>query len=82
MTPCDFKNSNTVYAVNQPEYLPLPAHRSNAGVVTSCWKLSFWERIVTLCTGKIYLQVMTFKAPLQPQRLIVKNPVEIVEEVS
>lgn len=37
MKPINFKEQNTVFAENQPEYLALPAWRSSRGVVVSCW---------------------------------------------
>lgn len=38
MTPIEFPEHNVVFAKDQPEYLPLPAHKSNGvtGEVTSC----------------------------------------------
>jgi hypothetical protein len=71
------KGHNVVYAENQPEYLPLPAHRTEDGVVTSCWGLSFRERIKVLITGRMYLQLFTFNKPLQPIILTVNKPPEI-----
>lgn len=68
MEPIKFKEHNMVFAENQKEYLPLPAHRDDDGVVTSCWKMTFIERIRVIFTGKIYLSQMTFNSPLQPQR--------------
>ena len=65
----DFKGSNVVYAKDQPEYLSLPAYKAKDGIVTSCWKLSFLERIMIAFTGRLFLQVMTFNAPLQPIRM-------------
>lgn len=67
MQPVKFKQANVTYAENQPEYLPLPAHRTNDGQVTSCWRLTFIERIKVFCRGKIFFTVMTFNQPLQPQ---------------
>jgi hypothetical protein len=77
MTPIKFPGHNTVFAKDQPEYLPLPAHVDREeGVVTSCWKLSSKERIKLFLTGKIYLRVMNFNKPLQPQLLLLENPVK------
>ena len=67
-----FKECNVVYAKDQPEYLPLPAHRTKDGVVTSCWKLSIKERLITLFRGRIYLKTMTFNSLLQPQKVSIK----------
>lgn len=76
-----FKGCNVVFAENQPEYLPLPAHRSNTsdGVVTSCWKFSFMERLKILIGGKLFLQIMTFNQPLQPLKMVLDNPVGLVD---
>jgi hypothetical protein len=76
MKPTAFKQQNCVYAEHQQEYLPLPSHKDSDGVVTTCWYLSFRERIQVLFTGKLYNQIMTFNHPLQPQRPSVKNPLE------
>jgi len=70
-----FKECNTSYAESQPEYLTLPVHKTDGGRVTSCWKLSFFERVRVALAGKIYLQVMTFNQPLQPLRMSVSNPI-------
>ena len=70
------KDTNCVYAEDQDEYLSLPVHKSNDGIVTSCWKLSLRERVKILLFGKLYLQMLTFNNPLQPVRLDVCNPVD------
>lgn len=74
MSPIEFEQQNVVFAKDQPEYLPLPAHISDEGVVTTCWELTPDEREVFLQTGIIYLQTLTFKQPLQPVILTVENP--------
>jgi len=74
MKPIDFPEKNCVYAENQPEYLPLPVHKTEDGIVTSCWKLSFDERIKVLFGGKIWWSVMTFNKPLQPQKPSINKP--------
>jgi len=71
-----FPECNTTYAKDQPEYLPLPAHKTNNGVVTSCWGLSFWERLKVALLGRIYLKVLTFNKPLQPLKLMVNKEIE------
>jgi hypothetical protein len=77
MKPIWFKECNVVYAKDQPEYLPLPVHRSITGEVTSCWLLNWKERLQLLFTGKIYWTILTFNQPLQPQLPSVKNPIII-----
>lgn len=69
MSPIEFEQSNVVYAKDQPEYLPLPAHRSEDGCVSTCWRLSWCERLRLLLSGKIFLSVLTFNKPLQPLKL-------------
>jgi len=69
----DFKGSNVVFAKDQPEYLPLPAYIDEEGAVTSCWQPSFKEKIRLLFGYKLYLTVLTFQSPLQPQLLEVKK---------
>lgn len=77
MKPVVFPGHNTVYAKDQPEYLPLPVYKRPGaeGEVTSCWKMSFRERIKVLFTGKVYWSQWTFGGKLQPQRATVDNPV-------
>ena len=76
MRAIDFEDRNVVIAENQKEYIALPAHKSNDGIVTTCWELSFWERISVIFTGRIYLQIMTFNNPLQPLNMSVNNLVQ------
>jgi hypothetical protein len=74
----EFDEQDVVYAKDQPEYLPLPAHKfDNAdgqGRIACCWKMTIKERIKVLFTGIIWHEVLTFNAPLQPQLLSVNKP--------
>lgn len=72
-----FKECNTTYAKDQPEYNPLISHKTDDGVVTSCWGLSVAERLKILLAGKIFLQVLTFNKPLQPLKMVVDNPIKV-----
>jgi len=76
MNPVNFKEQNAVFAENQPEYIPLPAHIKNDLEVTiiCCWQLSWKERFQILFTGKIWHSVLTFGQPLQPQLLEIDKP--------
>lgn len=76
MKPVEFAGSNVVFAKDQPEYLPLPAQKTTDGQVTTCWKLSAWERVKLLFTGRLFLRMLTFNAPLQPVLLSVDSLVE------
>jgi hypothetical protein len=70
----EFKEQNIIIAKDQPEYLPLPARRSDDGQVICCWKLSIKERIKLLFTGRVWHIILTFNEPLQPQLLVVNKP--------
>jgi hypothetical protein len=77
MQPIEFAGQNVVYAKDQKEYLPLPAYRvpnSDYGQTFFCWKLSPWERVKLLFTGRVWHQVLTFNDKLQPQLLDVTRP--------
>jgi hypothetical protein len=76
MKPITFKESNIVFAKDQPEYLPLPAYKNDKGDVISLWKFNFFERIKILFIGKIWFHVLTFNHPLQPQRPTLDYPFE------
>jgi hypothetical protein len=67
MNPITFEQVNVTLAKNQPEYRQLPVlWDDESGTVTSCWKLSFRERIKLLFTGKLWLQMMNFGKPPSP----------------
>ena len=73
----EFPEQTVVIAKDQPQYLPLPAHRHRNdpnGKITCCWSLSLLERLRVLFTGTIWHQVLTFGQPLQPQLLLVEKP--------
>lgn len=70
----EFPEQNRVYARNQPQYRPLPAHVDPIGCATFCWKLPLKDRLIVLFTGKLWHQVMTFNQPLQPQLLMTEKP--------
>ena len=74
MKPVKFAEVNGIWAKDQPPYLPLPAHQ-RGGMVTTCWQLTFAERVKILFTGRLWLQQLTFRMPLQPQRATVHKPV-------
>jgi hypothetical protein len=74
MKLASFPEVTVTIAKDQSEYLPLPAHVAGDGVVTCCWEMSWRERLRALVTGKVWHQVMTFGAPLQPQLLAVSKP--------
>lgn len=72
----EFPEQTVVIAKDQPQYLPLPAYRFNdpEGRICCCWSLTWRDRLRVLFTGRIWHQVLTFNAPLQPQLLTVEKP--------
>jgi hypothetical protein len=73
--PIEFKEMNCLLAKDQPQYLQLPAHKSEDGTVTSCWKLTWLDRLRVCLFGRLWLQQLTFGDPLQPQRPSVEKPI-------
>ena len=71
MYPIEFKEQNWIFAKDQPQYLSLPCYKSEDGEVISCWKLTFKERLKVLFGKPIWLSMLTFNKPLQPQKLSV-----------
>jgi hypothetical protein len=72
-----FKETNTIYAENQPEYIPLPAYKvpdDPQGRIICSWKLTWKERFKLLWKGIIWHQILTFNKSLQPQLLTVDKP--------
>lgn len=73
----EFPEQTTIIAKNQPQYLPMPAwinvNRSDTPTVC-CWKLSIRERLKVLISGKLWHTILTFRQPMQPQRLEVDKP--------
>lgn len=66
MEPIKFDGANVVYGENQPEYMPLPAHRNENGDVMTCWKLTDEEIKQVVESGCIWVGQLTFNQPLQP----------------
>ena len=74
----EFPEQTVVIAKDQPEYLPLPAHRfagDQQGRIAFCWQLTWRERLAVLWRGVVWQQVLTFNHPLQPQLLATEKPV-------
>jgi hypothetical protein len=73
MKPINFPGRNNVILI---EDQPLPCHvgRADECRVTSCWLLSWRERLLIFFTGKLWWQQLTFFEPLQPQRPSVLRP--------
>ena len=72
-----FPEQTVVIAKDQPEYLPLPAHRfagDPQGRIACCWRMTWRERLRVLCTGLVWHEILTFGGALQPQRLSTEKP--------
>ena len=80
MKAVKFKEQNVTFAENQEEYSPLPAFRDSNGVVVTCWKLSFKERILMLFKGELWHSTMTFNSPLQPLFMSVQKSDVLIYE--
>lgn len=76
MKPIEFEGHNVVFAKDQPEYPPLPAHKAEDGTVITCWELSPEEKEGVSKTGKIFIKMLTFNQPLQPILPLVTNPLQ------
>lgn len=74
MKPIPFKQQNAVLAKDQPQYQPLPVHRTQDYEFISCWQLSWRERIKLLFTGRIWHRQLTFGYAYQPMMLQVEHP--------
>jgi len=82
MKTIEFEEQTVVFAKDQPEYEPLPAHISKfdpQGTLTCCWKLTFKERAKILFTGIVWHQIWTFGEELQPQKLTIEKPCLFVD---
>ena len=84
MTPIAFEHSNVIFGEGQPEYLPLHALRfdDESGTTITCWKLEEEDLKAIQETGVIWLSQLIFMGPLQPVRLSVDKPFDIVPFVS
>ena len=79
MLPTEFPEQTMVWAKDQDPYLPLPAYTDEQQTVT-CWKLTLWERLRVLLSGRLWLRVLNFGAPLQPQKPQTRSPFEEDED--
>jgi hypothetical protein len=73
MQPVDFEGRNVIFAKDQSPYLPLPAHRTEDGLVTTCWEFTFRERLRVLFGIPLLLVQATFNSPLQPVMLSIPD---------
>ena len=77
MRVVEFKEQNTVYAKDQPQYKPLPCFKipgDPQGHIIFCWKLSLTERLRVFLFGRVWHEVLTFNQSLQPQSMTTFSP--------
>lgn len=65
----EFQDKEIVYAKDQPEYIPLPVHRTPEGIVLTRWHLTDSEREAVAAGADIFLFLHTFNQPLTPMRI-------------
>jgi len=75
MKPIKTDKTNYTWGESQEQYNNLPAENFEdyVGTVKSTWQLTFFERLVVLFTGKIFVSQWTFYAPLQPINITVNE---------
>lgn len=76
-TPPGYKRR--VIGADQPEYQPLPAivHETFEQTILSGWRLSWRERLRVLVVGRVYVQLLTFGDPVQPQIVSTELPEQL-----
>jgi hypothetical protein len=64
-----------VYAKDQPQYLPLRALRADTkeGLVLTRWTLTPKQRKAVAAGADVFLELLTFRQPLQPIRIAIGN---------
>ncbi|MCT4034896.1 hypothetical protein HZQ14_15845 [Elizabethkingia anophelis] len=80
MQPKEFQEANVVFGKDQPEYKPLPVHRTEDGKIISCWELSDDEIEKLKETKCLYLSMMPFGQPLQPVYITVEKDEVIMKQ--
>jgi len=81
MKPVKFKECNVIFAEQQNQYNDLPAlkYENREGNVITSWKMSPWERLRILFTGRVWINTLTFNRDLQPVFVSVKRRKEIFD---
>lgn len=74
MKAIEFKEQNVVFAKDQKEYSPLPAHGQQNGVVTFCMQLDAREVKKIRESHTLRLTVLNFNRPVQPIKIWTTNP--------
>lgn len=74
MKGIEFKEQNVVFAKDQKEYAPLPAHGQHNGIVTFCMELTPAEVKKIRERAYVDLTVMNFNRAVQPMSLWTAKP--------
>ena len=56
----------------EDDVVDLPVHRGS-GMVISCWRLSLWERVKLLASGRVWLLVLA-RSTHAPVKLDIASP--------
>lgn len=73
----EFPEQNTIIAKDQPQYLPIPAYKTDNAQGEVIFKVKFTpEELQQLNEngGEIFVSLWTFNNPMQPIRAMVKSP--------
>lgn len=73
MRPIEFKEQTMVWAKDQPGFKPLPAY-TDARETISLWRLSWLERFVLLCTGRLWHRQSNHGQKLQGVSMSTRTP--------
>lgn len=79
MKPTTFPGHNIVLGKGQPEYLELPAHRSNdhQGTTWACWELDDNDIADLVKHRRIWVGQLTFGGLFQPQMITTQMPLSV-----
>ena len=70
MNPIEFKGQNVILGKDQPEYKNIPALRFAGGEIITCWELADEDILEIVRHKRIYVSQLTFRAPLQPLKVM------------
>lgn len=62
MKPKKFQEANVVYGEGQPEYKPLPAHKTKEGQAIFCFELDEAERKKIAETGELWVSLLKYRS--------------------
>lgn len=66
MKAVNFIGCNVVFGANQQEYNPVPALKTEDGLVVTCFELTDEEVEQVIKNKRFYFAQLTFNSPLQP----------------